>query len=118
TPPPSTISSGSTMVTTAHSTLATRAASSATTAAARSSPRAAAVNTRRAETWPRLPAPRAARTGRGGGRLQCPALAGVLGVGAVPAGHRQVGDLARDPVCTAEKLAADDQPHADAGADG
>jgi len=52
-------------VTTAHSTLATSRASSATTAAARSSPLAAAVNTRRAETWPRMPARRAARTTAG-----------------------------------------------------
>ena len=61
-PPPSTIRSGSTTVITAQIVLATSWASSATTALARSSPRAAAWNTRRAETGPRMPPCRAART--------------------------------------------------------
>jgi hypothetical protein len=65
TPPPSTTRAGSTMVTTQHSTRATISASPATTAAARSSPAAAASKTRRAETWPRMPARRAARTTAG-----------------------------------------------------
>jgi hypothetical protein len=65
-----------------------------------------------------MPARRAARTTAGGGcRLQRAALAGIVGVGAVATGHRQVGDLARDPVRAAEQLVADDQAHADARAD-
>src|ERR1700728_1302823 len=64
-PPPSTTSSGSTTVTTALIALATRRASAATTATARSSPLAAAAKTLRAETGPRMPARRAARTTAG-----------------------------------------------------
>jgi hypothetical protein len=61
-PPPNTIRSGSTTVMTAQIVLATSCASSATTARARSSPAAAASNTRRADTGPRMPPRRAART--------------------------------------------------------
>jgi hypothetical protein len=61
-PPPSTIRSGSTTVMTAQMVLATRRASSATTACARASPAAAASKTRRADTEPRMPPRRAART--------------------------------------------------------
>jgi hypothetical protein len=61
-PPPSTIRSGSTTVMTAQIVLATRRASSATTARARWSPAAAASKTRRADTGPRIPPRRAART--------------------------------------------------------
>ena len=61
-PPPRTIRSGSTTVMTAQIVLATSRASSATTAIARSSPRAAAAKTRRADTGPRIPPRRAART--------------------------------------------------------
>jgi len=61
-PPPSTIRSGSTTVMTAQIVLATSRASSATTACARPSPAAAASKTRRADTGPRIPPRRAART--------------------------------------------------------
>jgi hypothetical protein len=61
-PPPSTIRSGSTTVTIAQIVWASSRASSATTARARSSPLAAASKTRRADTGPRMPPRRAART--------------------------------------------------------
>ena len=61
-PPPRTIRSGSTTVMTAQIVWATSRASSATTAMARWSPLAAAAKTRRADTGPRMPPRRAART--------------------------------------------------------
>ena len=117
-PPPSTISSGSTTVITQQIARAT----------SRPPPRRPRPPARRPGPRRRTPGgptpppasrpcgPRGPRRTRAAAASSGPA-AGVLASAARPLRQRHERDLARDPVHAAAQLAAEHQPHADAGAD-